>query len=339
MKLESLTAGRNNNLNLIRFFAAVLVIYSHSYPIGTGTDAKEPLMLASDGQIGFGSLAVCVFFIFGGFLICKSMFRVKDGKKYFKARCIRIFPPLIFVVLCSVLFLGPIYTKLSLKEYFTNGETYRYLLNGCMVLQHNLPGVFENNIYAGVVNGALWTLPVEFMCYIMCYVMYRLRLLEKKNLKYTILIFILGCAGVEILSKRGIPMVGSMIRPTIMFFIGMLYYLYQDKVRMSWQMAILSAAGLVVSTALGVLGGMIYIFLPYLLFYLGYATKKKFAEFGKKRELSYGIYLAGFPIQQMICAHFGGQMTPAVNAVLAVPLAILAGWIIWLCVERPLKNI
>ena len=71
MELENITAGRNNNLNLIRFIAAILVIYSHSYPIGTGTDAGEPLMRVSSGQIGFGSLAVCVFFVFGGFLICK----------------------------------------------------------------------------------------------------------------------------------------------------------------------------------------------------------------------------------------------------------------------------
>ena len=164
-------------MNLIRFIAAILVIYSHSYPIGTGTDAGEPLMRVSGGQIGFGSLAVCVFFVFGGFLICKSMLRVRDGKTYFKARCIRIFPPLIFVAVCSAFLLGPFYTNLPLGEYFTSAGTYRYLLNGCMVLQHNLPGVFENNIYAGVVNGALWTLPVEFLCYIMCYVMYRLRLL------------------------------------------------------------------------------------------------------------------------------------------------------------------
>ena len=338
MKLENITAGRNNNLNLIRFIAAILVIYSHSYPIGTGTDAGEPLMRVSGGQIGFGSLAVCVFFVFGGFLICKSMLRVRDEKTYFKARCIRIFPPLIFVAVCSAFLLGPFYTNLPLGEYFTSAGTYRYLLNGCMVLQHNLPGVFENNIYAGVVNGALWTLPVEFLCYIMCYVMYRLRLLERKNLKYTIVIFAVGCVGVQILSERGIPMVGSMIRPTVMFFIGMLYYLYQDKIKMSWKAALLAAVGLVVSTGVGVLGYMIYVFLPYLLFYLGYATKKKFAGFGKKREISYGIYLAGFPIQQMICAQFGGQMMPLVNAVLAIPLAILAGWLIWLCVENPLKK-
>lgn len=107
---------------------------------------------------------------------------------------------------------------------------------------------------------------------------------------------------------------------------------------MSWKAALLAAVGLVVSTGVGVLGYMIYVFLPYLLFYLGYATKKKFAGFGKKREISYGIYLAGFPIQQMICAQFGGQMMPLVNAVLAIPLAILAGWLIWLCVENPLKK-
>ena len=61
-----------------------------------------------------------------------------------------------------------------------------YLLNSIMILVHNLPGVFCNNINTSV-NGPLWTLPVEFLCYIMCYLAYKMHILSRKIARYTII--------------------------------------------------------------------------------------------------------------------------------------------------------
>ena len=36
MKLCDVTKGRNNNLDLIRFIAAMMVIFSHAFPLSLG---------------------------------------------------------------------------------------------------------------------------------------------------------------------------------------------------------------------------------------------------------------------------------------------------------------
>lgn len=70
------------------------------------------------------------------------MHRLENAKYYFKARIIRIFPPLIFVTFVMAFIVGPIVTELSIDSYFTSVGTYKYLLNSFMILVHDLPGVF-----------------------------------------------------------------------------------------------------------------------------------------------------------------------------------------------------
>src|SRR5690606_1224304 len=56
--LESLSQGRNNNLNLLRFIAASLVIYTRAFGV-TGHGAAEPLVQLCG--LSLGSWAVDVF--------------------------------------------------------------------------------------------------------------------------------------------------------------------------------------------------------------------------------------------------------------------------------------
>ncbi|MDY5577703.1 MAG: acyltransferase, partial [Lachnospiraceae bacterium] len=147
--LGDLTRDRNNNLDIMRFIAALMVIFSHAFPISCGH--SDGLAQWTDGFLSFGGIAVGVFFCTGGFLIAKSAESKKTCKKFFKARCLRIFPQLIFVVFLTALVVGPFLTTLSVKEYYTNVETWRYLLNSIFILDYQLPGVFSDNIYAFVV--------------------------------------------------------------------------------------------------------------------------------------------------------------------------------------------
>ena len=66
-----------NNLDFIRLFLAVLVIFSHSYPLGTGSELAEPINILTKGQVTGGHLAVDLFFIISGFLITASFERSK----------------------------------------------------------------------------------------------------------------------------------------------------------------------------------------------------------------------------------------------------------------------
>lgn len=318
--------GRNQNLAFLKFIAATLVILSHAGPLACG--ATNILVKWTSGSVSLGVVAVSIFFLTGGFYNAKSMLKKETAKQYFKARIEKIFPPLIAVVVISIA-AGSFLTTCEAKEYWTDTGTWKYLGNGLLLLQHNLPGVFEGNPYNSTVNGSLWTLPVEFLCYIACYLFYRLRILSNKFWISTPIV--LGMViGYEYFMD--IPVINSMIKPCLMFYIGMGLYVYRDKINIS---AIGNMIAVSVFLLLIVIGwgdlAVIFAF-PYVIMYIIFGLPqcgKYLAELGK---ISYGMYLCAFPIQQCIALI---SDSPLVNFALALPLAMLGGWLLYQCVERP----
>lgn len=338
MNLQECSQGRNNNLNFIRFMAAIAVIFSHSYPFSYGKGHSDCLNWLTHGNMNFGGLAVSVFFFYGGFLICKSMFKSKTAKKYFRARLIRILPPLIVVVFSTTFILGPFVTEMSALEYFSNVGTYRYLLNSFFVLVHDLPGVFLHNIYGSTVNGPLWTLPVEFLCYVMCFVAYKLQLLDRKRAKWTVLIVITGNVVLKIvLGDEGV--LGAALRPMNLFYIGMLCYIYRERIKLDIRLALIGLFGLIISIPIGLFSIVVYLCIPYILLYVGYGTRKKFSAFGNHFEISYGIYLFGSPIQQTVSMLLGNRQIAWMNFLMSVPVAILGGFLLCVLVDKPIDRV
>lgn len=106
--------------------------------------------------------------------------RSKNVGEYLFKRMTRIYPLLIVFVFVSVL-AGAIFTTYSVKEYFLYSKDYLFK-NLLMNPKFDLPGVFSDNIYPVAVNGSLWTLPVEFACYILL-IFFMGSLFSKCNLK------------------------------------------------------------------------------------------------------------------------------------------------------------
>ena len=88
---------RDNNFNLLRFIAAYLVLYSHSYALALGDPAAEPPR--SVVGMSWGNIAVDVFFITSGFLIANSFFGRNNIIVFTWARILRIFPALFVSVI------------------------------------------------------------------------------------------------------------------------------------------------------------------------------------------------------------------------------------------------
>lgn len=189
--LDAVSRGRANNLNAIRLLAATLVIASHSFALRFGTRGfdYEPLLVLTRGTLSMGGLAVGYFFLYGGFLIARSAEAHPTAKDYLKRRTARIFPELIAVVFLCAFVLGPILSRLSVANYFLSSQTYLYLFNALLIPVHNLPGVFENNVYQYVVNGSLWTLPVEFACYILVFFSFKITKFKRRRFVWLFLPF------------------------------------------------------------------------------------------------------------------------------------------------------
>lgn len=327
---------RSNNLQLLRFLASILVIISHAFALSTGTDDGEWLLTWTNSQLSLGGLAVSIFFCAGGYLIAKSMDRVKNGIVYFKTRILRIFPLLAVVAVISAFILGPCMTQYGFADYFTHPQTYKYLLNAFLILQHDLPGVFVGNPYASTVNGSLWTLPVEFLCYIGCYIMWKVKFFERKNAKYSIPLVLAGVIALYFfVNYTGFTILLAMIRPVLLFYMGILYYLYRDRITLTGKGSLLCIIILILTNVLNILNvGMVLCF-PYLLLYISFAVKQIPDKLGNLGNMSYGIYLCAFPIQQTLVYCMGGHMNPFMNMLYAVPLSIFFGYLLYRFVEEP----
>src|SRR5690606_35280292 len=118
-------SARNSNLDVIRLVAAILVLFSHCYPL-IGRNEDEPFVRLV-GNTG-GGIAVSVFFIISGFLITASFKRNRGAVDYILRRAFRILPALAGAVIFSIL-LGAFLTPLPLNEYFVHPQTLDYLHN------------------------------------------------------------------------------------------------------------------------------------------------------------------------------------------------------------------
>ena len=113
---------RDNNFNIIRFVAAIMVMAGHMAYIGGYT-------LPTLWGEGIQALGVKIFFLIGGFLIAKSWESDSNPVRYMTKRVFRIFPALIAFTLVATYVIGPILSTLTINEYFQSPLVRNYLRN------------------------------------------------------------------------------------------------------------------------------------------------------------------------------------------------------------------
>ena len=86
MKFSETKVKKSNNLQVMRFIAAIMVIFAHSYAISGSDLGSDFIYRSSNGIISIGGISVTLFFLCSGYLISKSIFRTDKFIAYMKAR-------------------------------------------------------------------------------------------------------------------------------------------------------------------------------------------------------------------------------------------------------------
>jgi len=343
--------GRHNALGLIRVILAGSVIVSHAFPLsGRGED---PMQAWSLNQQNIGGFAVIGFFAISGYLITKSGTR-NDILQYAWARVLRIFPAFLAVLVVSAFVIGPLFWLAEgkpLGSYFTTGVggPFHYLLGNWQLTIHQwgINDIFSHTPYGEVVgggsvfNGSLWTLTYEWTCYVLIGALVLFGVLSRFRILVPILTGVLF--GMQIERFAGAPGFGSvvpflgdqfLVNLGLIFMIGATFALYSHRIILDWRLALFCAA-LCVFTAHK--GGFQVIGFPafaYVLFWLAAKLPDALKKLGSKNDYSYGLYVWGFLVQQMV-AQFGWYRFGYIPyTLICIVIASAFAWASWHGVEK-----
>ncbi len=310
MFLSDKLLSSSNHFTLIRLLLSILVIYSHCYPLGNfGSEYFFGI-----GNDKYGNLAVNCFFVVSGFLITGSFKRSKSLKVFFLNRFLRIFPGFWVALILTAFVIGPIIYFIKnddLPGYFKVHENtpHGYVLyNFCLKINQNSIGkLFSENNYPFLVNGAIWTLTYEFICYLLVMVAGYLGFI-KKNILWILFLLILSVLNVLVYSDI-LKIVPSQILAFIHFLTyfvaGAFAFIYSDLIRLN-KILTYSLTLVVFILALipnFVLFNLYHLLMPLLLAHVifGWAYFSTESNFEKKLpDLSYGLYIYGWVIQQSL---------------------------------------
>ncbi|WP_082498079.1 acyltransferase [Pseudorhodoferax sp. Leaf267] len=332
----------SNNFDVVRLLAALLVVYGHAYPL---TGSVSPFFAGNSVQ----SIGVKIFFVVSGYLIIGSWQRDPSIGRFFQRRALRIMPGLCVVIVLSAFILGPLVSVLPMSEYFESPRLWTYVMNNFAFRpQYDLPGVFGSNPYPVAVNGSLWSLPAEVAMYFIGPMVCVLGGLLFRSARWGVFLGSFLLMGLSIWFVRIAPPSAhpvfygtsllSFLDVAPYFLIGALYTLFKWDLKVSP----LLAAAMWMSLSLVQFPGVsaelaLYAVLPYTVLALGLQHTNFSSRLHQFGDVSYGVYLYSFPLQQLFAYVFPlGHASPWINTALTLPALLILATMSWRLVERPL---
>ncbi|MFT7025013.1 MAG: peptidoglycan/LPS O-acetylase OafA/YrhL [Rhodococcus sp. (in: high G+C Gram-positive bacteria)] len=286
-----------NSLNAVRLLMAVGVIFWHSFPL-TGNDLEQgPL------RQFLGHAWVDGFFAISGFLITGAWLSKPQVRHYVVNRLLRILPAFYVCLFVTALVIAPF-------GVFMQGGDWRGLLAssapleyiganfGVWIFQSGIGDTPEGIPYPGTWNGSLWTLGWELLCYIGVLALGAAGLLRRSM---TIpLVFAAALAGLSLCTIVTMPFLfEAASRFAVMFLAGALIFQFQHRIPCSWPVVGIATAITAAAMWLPdyrVVGALTW---AYVVLSVGALVKYRPIEM-KTWDISYGVYIYAFPIQQLL---------------------------------------
>lgn len=336
--------SRENNFDSLRLIFAICVLVGHCFEAMRGHAGLADLASPHDGlDLRPLSLVSLVgFFAISGYLVSGSYLSSSDVLSFLWKRVLRIWPAFLLVAIVTVVVIGPIGSG-NARAYFHDLDVASQLralvtLHVSHTTAHAFP---RNEIHR--LNAPTWTLPVEFAMYLLVAFLGATTLLRRRwpvALCWIALALLAAyCARfrpgwAEVPRFAQAPLRGS-VTLYLTFVGGAMIRVYPVLRRST-----VAGASLVVcllAHRLHVDYPCDCLVAPVIVIWLGECRVRLPRT---RDDLSYGIYLTAWPIQQLLIAFYALDTVPlaACTTVIAVAFATVS----WRFVERPalrLKNL
>ncbi|MEP6650682.1 MAG: acyltransferase [Lapillicoccus sp.] len=327
---------RTNSLNLIRLALALLVLVAHGFYLsGAGTGPSL------QGE-NLGGWAVFGFFTISGYLITASRFANPLGR-YLVLRIARIYPAFLVCLVVTAGVFAPIAWAAEGRDWSaflttpTTPTAYVIENLGLRVNAYDVAGTPSAVPYPGAWNGSLWTLFFEFCCYLLVGLLICLPVVRRHRWIVAVgfALSVLAWATVDAWGPGAYPDLVLLARLLPAFLGGALV-----QVAIRWvPLRTPIALGAVVVAAVLVLtvahwGAQVASpLIAYVLLWL--STVVPAPAVSRRHDISYGVYIYAFPLQQLLVyagAHRLGLVAYDVLAALATAVVAVVSWRL---VERP----
>lgn len=340
---------RNNALNAWRLVLATGVILCHSWPLTGRHVSFEPAhQLLRD-------VWVDGFFAISGFLITWSWFRHPGIRNFFIARGLRILPGLWVCLVVTAFVIAPLGVAIQggdVGRLLLSFEPITYVLanSAVMMLKTDVGGTPLGVPWPGQWDGSLWTLAFELMCYVAIAAFGAAGLLRRRWLIPALLVLTLwwsASLGPATGFSEDPPDPGRHVDPAamtlfiqqstarfaVMFLAGALLYQLRNVIPARLSLAAVAVGVVLASSVLPNYRLVAAIPLAYALVVSGALIRTKWLNL--RTDLSYGVYIYAWPVQQVLVISGLAFLNPFVFAVVAaiatLPLAALS----WYVVEKP----
>lgn len=344
---------RNNALNAWRLTLAIGVIFCHTFTL-TGREIRY----APVNQL-FSEAWVDGFFAISGFLITSSWINNPRLREYFVARFLRILPGLWFCLIITAFVIAPISVAIqgdSATQLLLSPAPILYVLKNSAVvwLQPDIAGTPRGVPWPHGWDASLWTLLWETLCYITVAILGTVGLLNRRWPIPAAMALALSCSALLLLFSHGgfqtpataegleggtASLVVGVItaRFAVMFLAGALLYQFRDVIPARWSFVAVSV-GVVVATSLlpnyRLLGA---IPLAYAIIVSGALISDK--RLRLRTDLSYGVYIYAFPVQQLLIICGLGVVNPILFALIATTATLPLAALSWFVVEKPAMSL
>jgi peptidoglycan/LPS O-acetylase OafA/YrhL len=335
---QRLQSNADNSFDAIRLVLAILVVVGHSYYMPFNSLEHEPLYTFSGGQTDFGTLAVNFFFVLSGFLITRSWLLTRKPTRYLQKRIARICPGFFAASVLTI-----VIAAVSSGDLLTFFSTINARATVLQILSLNRSGPFPP---MGIIDGTLWTIKYEFDCYLLVALLGICGLLTRATAAFVFATFALSYA----LQSRGylaVPSIDHGVAALLVsnpiywprffsyFFAGAAFYLWRAAIPKSGLLTVAALVAVMLALRYGAAEPILILAGTYFIFSIALSTAAVPRFGGKRIDLSYGIYLFGFPIQQLIIGWSSGSASPIWLFLTSFPAICCVAYLSWKSIEAP----